>query len=134
MTLRAPALAKKVASLAIAKKAHDVMILDVRGLTAMTDFFVLCSGDSEIHVKAISDGVEDGMEKAHNAPWHREAGSPNWVVLDFVDVVLHIFHKNTRSYYNLEKLWGDAEIERVQDKAPVRTRKGAATPRRKLAS
>ncbi len=134
MTLRAPALAKKIAALAITKKAQDVVILDVRGLTAMTDYFVLCSGDSEIHVKAISDGVEDGMERADSAPWHREGGSPNWVVLDFVDVVLHVFHKNTRVYYNLEKLWGDAKIQRVEDKPPVRSRTTASTTRRKLAS
>ncbi len=134
MTLRAPGLAKKIAALAIAKKAQDVVILDVRGLTAMTDFFVLCSGDSETHVKAISDGVENGMEIVNSAPWHREGGSPNWVLLDFVDVVLHVFHKNTRPYYNLEKLWGDAKIQRVKDKPPVRAKKSASTTRRKLAS
>ena len=132
--MRAPALAKKIAALAIAKKAQDVVILDVRGLTAMTDFFVLCSGDSEVQVKAISDGVEEGMENANSAPWHREGGSPSWVVLDFVDVVLHVFHKTTRSYYNLEKLWGDARIQRVVDKPPLRARKSASTTRRKLAS
>ena len=132
--MRAPALAKKIAALAIAKKAQDVVILDVRGLTAMTDFFVLCSGDSEVQVKAISDGVEEGTENANSAPWHREGGSPSWVVLDFVDVVLHVFHKTTRSYYNLEKLWGDARIQRVVDKAPLRARKSASTTRRKLAS
>jgi ribosome-associated protein len=144
--LRAPELAKKVAALAIAKKAKDVLILDLRGLTTMADFFVLCSGDSETHVKAIGDAVEDGMEKALNAPWHREAGSPNWVVLDFVDVVLHVFHKNTRSFYNLENLWGDAKIHRVADKPPLRPAPGrkvrgrnvkkpaGSTTRRKLAS
>ena len=134
MTLRAPALAKKIAALAITKKAQDVVILDLRGLTAMTDFFVLCSGDSDIHVKAIGDGVEEGMEKAMNAPWQREVGSSNWVVLDFVDVVLHVFHKNTRPFYSLEKLWGDATIQRVKDTPPVSTRKSPSTTRRKLAS
>jgi len=141
--LRAPGLAKKIAALAIAKKAQEVTILDLRGLTTMTDFFVLCSGDSDTHVKAIGDAVEEGMEKALNAPWHREAGSPNWVVLDFVDVVLHVFHKNTRSFYSLEKLWGDAKIHRVVDKPaalPVKERRRSAgkrtrsATRRKLAS
>ena len=95
--------------------------MDLRKLTSMTDFFVICSADSDIQVKAIAGAVQEGLEQKALAPWHTEGGSANWVLLDYVDVVLHVFHKNTRSFYNLEKLWGDAKIERVKDEpAPAR--------------
>ncbi len=115
--MRASALARKIADLTLTKKAQDVVIMDLRGLTSMADYFVLCSADSDTQVKAIADAVEGGLEKKGSAPWHRESGSTNWSLLDFVDVVLHVFHKGTRSFYNLEKLWGDAAIERVADTA-----------------
>lgn len=92
--------------------------MDLRKLTSVTDFFVICSADSDVQIKAIADAVEDGLLPKGISPWHREAGSPNWVLLDYVDVVLHIFHKDTRPYYNLEKLWGDATIDRIGEKKP----------------
>ncbi len=124
----------------LTKKAHDVVVMDLRKLSAVTDFFVICSADSDVQVKAIADAVEDGLEKRGVNPWHREAGSLQWFVLDYVDVVLHVFLKNTRSFYNLEKLWGDAKIKPMsEDKAPVasravrkpRTQKSRATAKRK---
>lgn len=119
--MKSPILAKTIGQLAHTKKAQDVLLMDLRKLTPMTDFFVICSGESDIQVKAISDAVEDGMIKKGVSAWHRESGSPNWVLLDYVDVVFHIFHKNTRSYYNLEKLWGDARITRLDDE-PAKAR------------
>lgn len=107
------AIAKAIAALTLTKKASDVIIMDLRKLTTVTDFFVVCSADSDIQVKAIVDAVDEGMRKNEIRPWHREAGSDNWVLLDYVDVVLHVFHKQTRAFYSLERLWGDAEIERV---------------------
>jgi ribosome-associated protein len=134
-------LAKRIASLTLSKKATDVVIMDLRRVTSMTDYFVICSGDSDTQVKAIADGVEEGMEKQSVRPWHKERGSINWILLDYVDVVLHVFHKNTRSFYNLEKLWGDAEFTRLDDspplkaKRPVHARKvSTRSPRRKVAS
>lgn len=107
------------------KKALDVVVMDLRTLSSVADYFVICSGDSDIQVKAIADAVEEGLEKKGVSPWHREAGSKNWLVLDYVDVVLHVFHKNTRSFYSLEKLWGDAVIKRLGDD-PVRSAKRSA--------
>jgi ribosome-associated protein len=105
------------------KKANDVIVMDLRKLSPVADYFVICSADSDTQVKAIADAVEEGMEKKGVNLWHREAGSLNWFVLDYVDVVLHVFHKNTRSHYSLERLWGDARIKRIgEDKAPVATR------------
>jgi len=123
--VRSSTLASRIARLALTKKAYDIVTMDLRGLTTMTDFFVVCSADSDIQARAIADAVDDGMRGAGHAPWHRETGSAQWILLDFVDVVLHIFHKHTRSFYSLEKLWGDAEITAVNDELPrkkVRTR------------
>ncbi len=140
--MRAPTLAKRIAELTLSKKAHDVVIMDLRGLTSIADFFVVCSADSDLQVRAIADAVEEGMEKKGSAPWHRESGSANWVLLDYVDVVLHVFHKNTRPFYNLEKLWGDAVFAHVADEkfsaaksAPRRARRSpGARSRRRIAS
>jgi ribosome-associated protein len=125
-TLTPKALAKKVAALALSKKAHNVVILDLRKLTSMTDFFVICSADSDTHVRAIADEIRDGSERAGEKVWHNEGYSEStWVLLDFVNIVVHVFHKETRSFYNLEKLWGDAKFEHVEDRpaAPAERRK-----------
>lgn len=134
--MRSPTLARKIAELTLTKKAYDVVIMDLRKITSMTDFFVVCSADSDIQIKAIADAVVDGMEKKGSHPWHKEAGSTNWVLLDYVDVVLHIFHKQIRSFYNLEKLWGDAEMKRMEDSAQRGRRRvsGKAVVRRKRTS
>jgi ribosome-associated protein len=117
-------LAKKIAQFALSKKAHAVTLMDLRKVTDMADFFVVCSADSDIQVKAVADAVADGTEQLGVAPWHREGLSQRqWVLLDYVDVVVHIFHKESRKFYSLEKLWGDAKIEVVEDppkKAPAR--------------
>ncbi len=126
-------LAKKIAQFALTKKASDITIMDLRKLTDVADFFVVCSADSDVQVKAIADAVADGTDKLGAAPWHQEGLSQRqWVLLDFVDVVVHIFHKEVRRYYNLEKLWGDAKIETVTDeplKKPAR-RKVRASARK----
>ncbi|MBI5472152.1 MAG: ribosome silencing factor [Ignavibacteriae bacterium] len=137
--MKSSTLATAVANLALTKKAHNVVVMDLRPLTSMTDYFVICSADSESQIKAIADAVLEGTEKRGVAPWHKETGSPNWNLLDYSDVVLHIFHKNTRGYYNLEKLWGDAKTKTVVDEpAAARRRKPAAkqkaAPKRKKPS
>lgn len=140
--MRSSTLAKKIAELALTRKANDVVTMDLRGLTSMADYFVVCSADSDIQVKAIAEAVEEGLELQGTSPWHRESTSSNWFLLDYVDVVLHIFHKNTRPFYNLEKLWGDAKIETIRDKdrpavkraARTRSKSPKSTPRRKTAS
>jgi ribosome-associated protein len=119
--VKSPLLAKEIARLALTKKAADVVIMDLRGLTSVADFFVVCSGDSDPQIRAIADAVDEGLELKGVTVWHKESGSPNWVLLDYVDVVVHVFHKTTRAFYSLEKLWGDAKIQRVEDESvPVR--------------
>lgn len=107
-------LAREAADLALSRKAEDVVILDLRGLSTVTDFFVICSGSSDTHVKAISDAIEDGLESKGVRKWHIEGYTHRrWVLLDYVDVVVHVFHHKTREFYLLERLWGDAKVERV---------------------
>ncbi len=94
----------------------DVRILDLRELTSVTDFFVICSGSIDLHVKAISDAIVESLEKKKVKVWHIEGYSAlRWVLLDYVDVVIHIFDKDARDYYGLERLWGDAPTQALSE-------------------
>jgi ribosome-associated protein len=118
--LTARTLAKRIADLMISKKAFDVVILDLRKLTSATDHFVICSADSDTQVKAIADTVQNGIEALGERVWHQEGyHALRWIVLDYVDVVVHIFHREERSFYNLDRLWGDAKRTEVQDPLAV---------------
>jgi ribosome-associated protein len=109
-------LARKIAEAALTKKASDVIVMDLRKLHAPADYFVLCSADSDTHVKAVADGIRDLLEKSGVSVWHQEGyRSLQWVLLDYVDVVAHVFHKEIRSFYNLERLWRDAEFQVAED-------------------
>lgn len=91
------------------KKAGDVVVLDLRGLASFTDFFVLCTGRSNRQLKTISDAIEDVLTKRRVKPNHIE-GYPHgdWLLMDYVDFVVHVFTPRSRSHYDLERLWGDA--------------------------
>ncbi len=97
------------------KKATDVTIIDVRGLTDITDYFVICSADSDKQVKAISDAVRDGLLIDDERPTYVDDKEMTWIVLDYVNVIVHIFQKERRSFYGLEKLWGDAKFTHLKD-------------------
>ena len=86
------------------------MALDLRGISSFTDFFLICSGNSEPHLKAILNDLEDRLRKEHGVKPHRIDGFPasQWVIADYSDVVVHIFHTEKRAYYSLEDLWSDA--------------------------
>jgi len=91
------------------KKGRDITILDLRGITDVADYFILCSADSDIQVKAISDTLVEGIKVQGYRPWHIEGyESLKWVLVDFVDIVVHIFQQESREFYGLERLWGDA--------------------------
>jgi ribosome-associated protein len=107
--VRGPELLKLAAQAAASKKAIDIVGLDLAGLDGVADYFLICSGSSEPQVKAISEAVEDQLRAAGAKAWHVEGREfRRWVLLDFVDVVVHVFHEKTREYYLLERLWGDA--------------------------
>lgn len=106
----------QITELIFSKKGYDVKILDLRELTTIADYFIICTGDSETQVKAIADEVDKKMRELGVKSWHTEGyRGLNWVLVDFVDIVVHIFKKETRDYYNLEKLWGDAPTVIAED-------------------
>jgi ribosome-associated protein len=106
-------LARRAAEAALSKKAQDVIILDLKKLTAVTDYFVICSGDVDIHVEAIMDEINRALKKDVK-PWHIEGNQYlHWVLMDYVDFVVHVFQKETRDYYDIERLWADAPLERI---------------------
>lgn len=99
------------------KKANEIVKMDMRGVNAtLSDYFVICHADSNVQVNAIAKSVEDEVYKAFGQDaWHKEGqGNGEWILLDFVDVVVHIFKTETRDRYRLEDLWGDAKIETVK--------------------
>ena len=91
------------------KKAFDILVIDLRSLTQIADYFVLCSGSNTTQVGAIADNIGHTLAQAGIHYSHVEGGmGANWVLMDYGDVVVHIFEEQTRAYYSLEKLWGDA--------------------------
>lgn len=97
------------AAAADSKKAADIVALDLRELDGVADLFLICSGTSEVQVKAIAEAVEEKLTAEGYKPWHVEGREGRrWVLLDYVELVVHVFHEHTREYYLLERLWGDA--------------------------
>lgn len=106
----------KAVRAALDKKALDVVVLDLRHTPAFTDFFVLCSGQTPRQVKAIADGVEEALRAAKVRPAHVEGyDRAEWVLMDFFTFIVHVFTPQTREFYSLERLWGDAERIAVSD-------------------
>ena len=100
------------------KKATDILLLDLRKIhNTITDFFVICSGNSDTQIDAIATSVDEEVFKAtRQSPWHKEGlQNKEWILLDFVDVVVHIFNKEKRAFFDIESLWGDAEITTIDE-------------------
>lgn len=92
-------------------KAHEITVMDVRGQTIVADFFVICSGTSTTHISSISEGVQDKLREWAQARAKREGGAQSfWMILDYGDVILHVFDEGTREFYDLEHLWAEAKI------------------------
>jgi ribosome-associated protein len=102
-------LAAAIVEQAIDKKAVDIVELDLRGVIDYTDYFVICSGTSDRQVKSICDGIRYGMKESHGVSSRRVDGLPEarWVLMDYLDVIVHVFVPEIRSYYDLERLWGE---------------------------
>jgi len=100
------------------KKASDIVVMDLRQVkNAVADFFVICSGSSDKQLEAISESIDEQVFKTvKEKPWHMEGkNNKEWMILDYISVVSHIFRKDRRQFYALEKLWGDAEITEIED-------------------
>ena len=109
--------AQRISELMLEKKALDVTIIDVRKITTLTDFFVLCTSESQPQSRAITNHIHEEMKKEEMRAWHIEGFQKlDWVLVDFVNIVVHIFSKEAREYYEFERLWADGKITRVKDK------------------
>ncbi len=100
------------------KKAAEIMIMDLRKVkNAVADFFVICSGNSDKQLDAIADSIDEVvLKELKENVWHMEGkNTKEWVLLDYIDVVAHVFRKDKREFYALEKLWGDADITEIED-------------------
>ena len=100
------------------KKATDIVVMDLRKVkNAVADFFVICSGNSDKQLDAIADSVDQEVYKAlKENPWHTEGkNNKEWMLLDYIDVVVHVFRKDRRDFYALERLWGDADIREIEN-------------------
>lgn len=108
---KSAALAQRIGALCQEFKANDITILSLDGVSDMTDFFVIVSGTSDTHVRSTAQRLEDELKKEGQRPAHTEGiEQGRWAILDYVDVVVHLFHPAMRSYYQLERLWGDATV------------------------
>ena len=111
-----PAEVRKAAAAAHAKKAGDVVVLDLRKADAFTDYFVLCSGQTTRQVQAIVDAIKDALRKTGVRPAYIEGyDRAEWVLLDYFDFVVHVFTPATRDFYALERLWGSAKPLVIHD-------------------
>ena len=108
-------LAREIARFALEKKARDVLELDMRGLVGYTDYFLVCSGNTDRQVKAIHDAIHAGVKHEHSVLPRRVEGvsRAQWVLMDYLDVVVHLFTPATREFYRLEQLWGEAPTRAV---------------------
>ncbi len=126
---------KDVLRLALAavedKKAFDVVLLDISKVASFASYFLMCSGDSSRQIQAIADEVEKKLKESGIRPNHIEGyRHAEWVLMDYVDVVVHVFSRSARAYYDLERLWRDGKRLDVQKMLAPRTRKVAASARK----
>src|SRR5437016_14491713 len=107
-------LAEVAVALAADRKALDIVQLDLRGMISYTDYFVICTGRTDRQTKAIHDAIYQGMKAEHGLLPRRVEGLPGgqWILMDYLDVIVHVFTPETRDYYRLEQLWGEAPASR----------------------
>ena len=115
-TIAPEALANRIAEIASDRKATDIRILDLRGIVSYTDYLVICTGNTERQTKAIHDAIHEHLKKQHGLLPRRVEGDreARWVLMDYLDCVVHIFTPEARGYYRLEQLWGEAPVRDVE--------------------
>jgi len=97
------------------KKAMDINIIDIHSITEIADYFVICSGTSTTHIKAIADEIDFKMGEIGIQSYHKEGyDTARWILLDYADVVIHVFHQEDRGFYNLERLWSDGKMTSIR--------------------
>jgi ribosome-associated protein len=114
-TMTPEAVLEAAAELAADRKAIDIVQLDLRGIIGYTDYFLICTGRTDRQTKAIHDAIYQGMKSEHGRLPRRVEGLPQarWILMDYLDVIVHVFTPDTREYYRLEQLWGEAPVRAV---------------------
>ena len=107
---------ESIINLIMEKKGEDIVVLDLRDISSISDFFIITTGNSSVHVKAICDEIREKIKKNNRTiPWHVEGyEAQKWILIDYVDIVVHIFDSDTRLYYSIEKLWEDAKLRQIE--------------------
>ncbi len=109
-------LTERISELALEKKGTEIKVMNLQNITNTCDYFVLITGSSDVHSRAISDHIEDKLTEEGVTLWRKEGyNTANWILLDYIDVVIHIFLPEKRDYYNLDNLWADAKIKLIRD-------------------
>ena len=105
-------LAQRAAAILLDRKAHDVVLLSLKGVSDMTDYFLIASGTSDTHVRALGNAVLEDLKKETGQMANHSEGlaQGRWVLLDYVDFVVHVFHPTLRNFYQIERLWADAKV------------------------
>ena len=110
-----PPVLERATELASDRKGVDMLVMDLRGISNATDFFFLVSGTSDMHARAIAENVIEELKKEGVRPSHVEGlRSGRWVLIDYIDFVVHVFHPAARDFYQLERLWGDAPMQALE--------------------
>ncbi len=110
MDLNSEKLTRKIVEILDHKKAQDITVLDIQGVSLLSDYFVICSGSSTVQIKALADHIEEMLGEMGYSPNHKEGyHSASWILLDYGEIVVHIFHQESRVFYNLERMWSDAK-------------------------
>ena len=109
-------ISKKIIECIKSKKGTDITILDVRKLSSLTDYFIICTSDSEPQTRAIANHIKKELSREKIKPFQIEGlDYLEWVLMDYFDIVIHVFKKETREFYNIERLWGDAKITKIDN-------------------
>jgi ribosome-associated protein len=115
-----PPVLERATALAADRKGVDMLVMDLRGISNATDFFVIVSGTSDMHVRAIAEHIIEELKKQGERPSHVEGlRGGRWVLIDFIDFVVHVFHPAAREFYQLERLWGDAPTMPLDEQGGV---------------
>tara|TARA_Y100001970_G_scaffold48993_1_gene62130 strand:- start:127 stop:474 length:348 start_codon:yes stop_codon:yes gene_type:complete len=109
-------LIKKIVTLIQDKKGYDIKIIDLKGISSLTDYFIICSSDSDPQTRAITNHIKKDLSRDKVKPFQIEGlDYMDWILMDYFDIVIHIFKKETREFYDIERLWGDAKIETIKN-------------------
>ena len=109
-------LIKKIISLIQDKKGYDIKIIDLKGISSLTDYFIICSSDSDPQTRAIANHIKKDLSKLKIKPFQIEGlDYMDWILMDYFDIVVHVFKKDTRKFYDIERLWADAKIKIIKN-------------------